>query len=30
LIESCRAIPKNERPAQTARLILMTPEYQIA
>jgi uncharacterized protein (DUF1800 family) len=30
LIEACRAVPKAERPTQAARLILMTPEYQIA
>jgi uncharacterized protein (DUF1800 family) len=30
LIEACRVVPKADRPALVARLLLMTPEYQIA
>ncbi|MCI0461169.1 MAG: DUF1800 domain-containing protein [Gemmataceae bacterium] len=30
LIETCRLVPKEDRAALVARLILMTPEYQLA
>ena len=30
LVEACRTAAKADRPALVARLILMTPEYQIA